>query len=118
LGGKGGDDETTEGGVELVRGHAEETGVRAGYVFGRGFAVLDVPVLPISETVGIGHLCFAEAHGFGERADGTLAALGKRTCVRVLDSVRVHVTVTGAHDDTFFTGEFATKMVKRECGLY
>lgn len=68
-----------------------------------GFTVLDVTVLPIGETVGIGHLCFAEAHGFGERADGSFAALGKRSCVRILNCVRVGATVAGAHDDAFFT---------------
>ena len=45
-------------------------------MFVSGFAVLDVTVLPIGKAVGIGHLRFAEAHGFGECADGTFAALG------------------------------------------
>ena len=115
---KRGDDEAAEGGLELVGCCAEELGVSADDVFVSGFAVLDVTSLPIGETVGIGHLRFAEAYSFGERADGAFAALGKRSGVRVLDCISVGATVTGAHDDAFFTGEFATKMVKRKGGLY
>ena len=118
MGGEGGDDEATESAIELVGRCAEELGVGADDVFVRGFAVLDVTILPIGETVGIGHLRFTEAHGFGERADGTFAALGERSGVRVLDSISVRATIAGAHDDAFFTGEFATKMVKRKGGLY
>ena len=87
-------------------------------MFVSGFAVLDVTILPIGETVGIGHLRFAEAHSFGERADGAFAALGERSCVRVCDRISVRATVAGAHDDAFFTGEFATEMVKRKGGFY
>ena len=83
-----------------------------------GFAVLDVTILPICETVGIRHLHFAETHGFGERTNGAFATLGERSGVRVLDSISVRATVAGAHDDAFFTGEFATKMVKRKGGFY
>ena len=72
-------------------------------MFVSGFAVLDVTILPIGETVGIGHLRFTEAHGFRERADGAFAAFGKRSGVRVLDSISVRATVTGAHDDAFVT---------------
>ena len=81
-------------------------------------SVLDVTVLPISETVGAGHLRFAKAHGFCERADGAFAALGERSGVRVLDCISVRATIAGAHDDAFFTGEFATEMVKRKGGFY
>lgn len=116
--GEGGDDEATESSIELVGGSAEEFGVGADDVFVSGFAVLDVTILPIGETVGIGHLRFAETHGFRERADGAFAALGERSCVRVCDSISVRTTVAGAHDDAFFTGEFATEMVKREGGFY
>ena len=115
---KGGDDEAAESAVELVGGSAEKFGIGADDVFVGGFAVQDVTVLPIGETIWIGHLRFTEAHGFRERADGAFAALGKRSGVRVLDCVRVRATVSGAHDDAFFTGEFATKMVKREGGFY
>ena len=100
---KGGDDEATESAIELVGRCAEELGVGAGDMFVSGFAVLDVTILPIGETVGIGHLRFAEAHGFGECADGAFAAFGKRSGVRVLDSISVGATVTGAHDDAFVT---------------
>ena len=116
--GEGGDDEAAEGGIELVGGCAEELGVGADDVFVSGFAVLDVTVLPKGETIWIGHLRFTETHGFGERADGAFAALGKRSGVRVLDSISVRTAVAGAHDDAFFTGEFATEMVKRKGGLY
>ena len=80
-------------------------------------AVLDVTVLPVREAFGIGHLNLALADGFGEGADGTLAALGKRSGVGVHNSVGMRATVAGAHDDTFFAGEFATKMIKRKCGF-
>ena len=103
MGGEGGDDEAAEGAVELVGGSAENFGIGAGDMFVRGFAVLDVTVLPIGETVRIGHLRFTEAHGFRESADGAFAALGKRSGVRVLDSISVRATVTGAHDDAFVT---------------
>ena len=99
---KRGDDEAAEGAIELVGRCAEELGVGAGDMFVRGFAVLDVTSLPIGETVGIRHLHFAEAHSFGERADGTFAALGERSGVRVLDCISVRATVAGAHDDAFF----------------
>ena len=101
--GEGGDDEATKSAIELVGRCAEELGVGADGVFVRGFAVLDVTILPIGETVGIRHLRFAEAHSFGKRADGAFAALGKRSSVWVLDSISVRATVTGAHDDAFFT---------------
>ena len=115
--GEGGDDEATESGIELVGGGVEELGIGAGDMFVCGFAVLEITVLPVGETVGIRHLRFAEAHGFRERADGAFAALGERSCVRVCDSISVRTTVAGAHDDAFFTGEFATEMVKRKCGF-
>ena len=83
-----------------------------------GFAVLEISVLPVGETVGIGHLRLAEADGFGERANSAFAALGKRSGERVLNCVSVRATVAGAHDDAFFTGEFATEMVKRKGGFY
>ena len=118
MGGEGGDDEATESAIELVGCCAEELGVGAGYVLVSGFAVQDVTVLPIGETIWIGHLRFTEAHGFRERADGAFAALGERSCVRVCDSISVRTTVAGAHDDAFFTGEFAAEMVKREGWLY
>ena len=118
MGRKRSDDETTKSTIELVGCCAEEFGIRTSDVLVSSFAVLDVTILPIGETVGIGHLSFAEAHGFGERADGTFAALGKRSGVRVLDCISVRAAVTGAHDDAFFTGEFATEMVKRKGGFY
>lgn len=100
---KRGDDEAAESAVELVGGSAEKFGIGAGYVLVSGFAVLDVTVLPIGETVGIRHLRFAEAHSFGECADGAFATLGKRSGVRVLDCISVRATVAGAHDDAFIT---------------
>ena len=118
LRGKGGDDETSEGGIELVGRCAEELGVGASDVLLSGFTVLDVTVLPISKTVGIGHLGFAKGNRLQESADGTLSALGKRSGVRVADCVSVSATVASTHDDTFFAREFATKMVKRKCGFY
>jgi len=103
MGGERGNNEATESAIELVGCCAEELGVGAGYVLVSGFAVQDVTVLPIGETIRIGHLHFAETHGFRERADGAFAALGKRSGVRVLDSISVRATVAGAHDDAFFT---------------
>ena len=103
MGGEGGDDKTTEGAVELVGCYAEEFEIGASDMFVGGFAVLDVPVLPIGETIWIGHLRFAEAHGFRERTDGTFAALGERSGVRVLDCISVRATIAGAHDNAFFT---------------
>ena len=99
----GGDDEATEGAIELVGGCAEELGVGATDMLVSGFAVLDVTILPIGETVRIGHLRFTEAHGFRERADGTFAALGERSGVRVLDCISVGAPIAGAHDDAFIT---------------
>ena len=116
--GEGGDDEATESAIELIRSCSKVFEVGASYVFVSGFAVLDVTVLPIGETVWIGHLRFTEAHGFRERADGTFATLGERSGIWVLDCISVRATVAGAHDDVFFTGEFATKMVKRKGGFY
>ena len=72
-------------------------------MFVGGFAVQDVTVLPIGETVGIRHLHFAETHGFGERTNGAFATLGERSGIWVLDSIRVRTTVAGAHDDAFVT---------------
>ena len=95
-------DEATECGIELVGRCAKNLGIGAGDMFVRGFAVLEIAVLPISETVGIRHLRFAEVHGFRESANSTFAALGKRSGIWIKDSVRVRATVPGAHDDTFF----------------
>ena len=100
--GERGDDEATESAIELVGRCAEELGVGADDVFVSGFAVLDVTVLPIGKAVRIGHLRFAEAHSFGECADGAFAAFGKRSGVRVLDSISVRAAVAGAHNDAFF----------------
>ena len=118
MGRKRSDDETTKSTIELVGCCAEEFGIRTSDVLVSSFAVLDVTILPIGETVGIGHLSFAEAHGFGERADSAFAAFSERSCIRVLDSISVRATVAGAHDDAFITGEFATEMVKREGWFY
>ena len=101
--GEGGDDEATESAIELVGRCAEELGIGASDMCVCGFAVLDVTVLPIGETVGNRHLHFAETHGFGECADGAFAALSERSGVRVLDCISVGATVTGAHDDAFVT---------------
>ena len=103
MSGERGDDEAAEGAIELVGGCAEELGVGTGDMFVSGFAVLDVTILPIGETVGIGHLRFAETHGFRECADGAFAAFGKRSGVWVLDRISVRATVAGAHDDAFIT---------------
>ena len=127
--GKGGDDEATEGAVELVgrasvRGGrrrsrcAEELGVGACDVFIGGFTVLDITILPVGETFGVKHFGLAECDNLRESADSTFAALGKRSGVWVSDSVSVRATVAGTHDDTFFAREFATKMVKRKGWLY
>lgn len=117
LGGEGGDDEAAERSVELVRGRAEETGVGAGDVLVGGFAVLDITVLPPGKAVGVGHLKLTLADGFGERADGTLAALGKRSCVGVHNRVSVGAAVAGAHNDALFGGELATEVVEGKGGL-
>lgn len=53
LGRKGGNDEATESGIELVGRCAEELGIGASDVFIGSFGVLEVTVLPIRETVGI-----------------------------------------------------------------
>jgi len=129
LGGEGGDDEAAERGVELVggasrrgsgrrSGRAEKLGVGAGNVFVGGFAVLDVTVLPPGEAVGVGHLKLALADGFGEGADGTLAALGERPGVGVHDCIRMGSTVAGAHNDALLGGEPATKVVEGKSGGY
>ena len=97
-----GDDEATECGIELVGCCAEELGIGASWVLACGFGVLEITVLPIGETVGIGHLRLAEVDGLGESADSTFAALGKRSGIWIKDSVRVRATVPGTHDDTFF----------------
>ena len=80
-------------------------------------AVLDVTVLPVREAFGIGHLKLALADGFGECADGTLAALGKRSGVGVHNSVGMRATVAGTHDDAFAGREPATEVIKRKGGL-
>ena len=116
--GKRGNDEATESAIELVGGSAEEFGIGADDVFVSGFAVLDVTVLPIGETVGIGHLCFAELHSLRESADSAFAARCERSGIGVLDSISVRATITGAHDDAFFTREFAAEMVKWKGGFY
>ena len=71
-------------------------------MFVRGFAVLEITVLPIGKTVGIGHLRFAEVHGFRESADSAFAALGKRSGIWIKDCVRVRATIAGTHDDALF----------------
>lgn len=71
-------------------------------MFVRGFAVLEIAILPICETVGIRHLRLAEADGFRESADSALAALGKRSGIWIKDCVRVRATVAGTHDDALF----------------
>ena len=96
------DDEATECGIELVGGCAEELGIGASCVLAGGFAVLEITVLPISETVGIGHLRFAEVDGLRESADSAFAALGKRSNIWIKDCVRVRATIAGTHDDTLF----------------
>ena len=95
------DDEAAECGIELVGRCTKELGIGAGDMFVRGFAVLEISVLPIGETVGIRHLRFAEVYGFRESADSAFAALGKRSGIWIKDCVRVRATVAGAHDDTF-----------------
>ena len=86
------DDEATESGIELVGGCAEELGIGASDMFVRGFAVLEIAVLPIGETFGIGHLRLTEADGLRECADCTFAALGKRSGIWIKDCVRVRAT--------------------------
>ena len=112
------DDETAEGAIELVGRCAEELGVGASKVLVGGFAVLGIAILPVGEAFGIKHFRLAERDCLGESADGTLSALGKRSGVRVHNCVSVCATVSSAHDDTFFAGEFATEMVKRKGGFY
>ena len=102
LGGKGGDDEATECGIELVRSCAKELLVGTLKVLVCGFAVLDVTILPICEAFRIGHFRFAERDSLREKADSLFAALGKRTGIRVCDSISVRATIAGSHDDTFF----------------
>lgn len=102
MGRKRGNDEATKGAIELVGRCAEELGIGASWVLAGGFRVLEITVLPVGETVGIGHLRFAEVHGFRESADSAFAALGERSGIWIKDCVRVRATVAGAHDDTFF----------------
>ena len=116
--GEGSDDEAAESGIELVGCCAEELGIGVCDMLVGGFAVMDVTVLPINEAFGIGHFRLALTDGLGEGADGTLAALGKRSGVRVGDCVSVRTAVAGTHDDAFFAREFATEMVKRKSGFY
>ena len=97
-----GDDEATECGIELVGCCAKKLGIGASDMFVRGFAVLEITVLPISETVGIRHLRLAEVDSLGESADSTFAALGKRSSIRIKDCICVRTSVAGAHDDAFF----------------
>ena len=66
LGGKGGYDEATECGIELVCSYAEELGVGALKMFVGSFAVLDVTILPIGEAFQIGHFRFAERNSLRE----------------------------------------------------
>jgi len=112
LGTNGGNDEAAEGAVELVGSSAEELGIGTAYMLGSGFAVTEVTILPISKAFGVLHFEFALPDGFGKSADGTFAALCKRSGVRVRDSVGVRAAVAGAHDNTVLRGEFATEMVK------
>ena len=78
----GGYDEATECGIELVGCCTKELGVGTSNMFIRGFAVLEISVLPVGETVGIRHLRFAEVHGFRESANSTLAAVGGAVVLR------------------------------------
>ena len=102
LGREGGDDETAEGGIELIRRCAEELGIGSRGVAIRQFAVLGIAILPVCETFEIGHLGFANGYRLREGADGTFAALGERACIWIKDCVGVRTTVAGAHDDTLF----------------
>lgn len=86
---KRGDYEATESGIELVRSCVDKFGIGASYMFVCGFAVLEIAVLPIGKTVGIGHLRLAEADGFGERADGAFAAL---SCICVRTHEHYYIT--------------------------
>ena len=114
----GSDDEAAKSGIILVGRCAQELGVGTCDVLVSGFAVLDVTVLPIRETFGVKHFGLAKGYCLRESADSAFAALGKRSGVRVHNCVSVRATVAGTHDDTFFAGEFATKMVKRKGGFY
>lgn len=116
-GGDGGDDEAAESGVELVRSCTEIFFIGSLSMFTSGSAVLDVTVLPPGEAFGIGHLGFALVDGLGESADGTFAALGERSGVRVHDCVSVGASVACAHDDAFARGESASEVVKRKSRL-
>ena len=116
--GKGSDDEAAEGAVELVGRCAEESEIGTFDMLVSGFAVLDVTILSVSETLEVGHLYFTLFDSLRESADSTFAALGKRSGVRVSDSVSVRATVAGSHNDTFFTREFTTEVVKWESRFY
>ena len=118
LGREGGDDEATEGAIELVGRCAEELSVGASDVLVSGFAVLDVTILPIGETLRVGHLYFTLFDSLRESADSTLATLSKWSSIRVGDSVSVRAAVASTHDDMLFAREFATEMVKRKGWLY
>ena len=95
-------DEATESAIELVGRCAKKLGIGASDMFVRGFAVLEITVLPVGEAVGIGHLRLAEVDGLRESADSAFAALSKRSSIWIKDCVRVRATVAGTHDDTFF----------------
>ena len=104
MSGEGCNNKTAEGAIKLIGRSADVFGIGSSDMLVSLLAVLDETILPISETFGVGHLRFAEAHGFCERADGAFATLGERSGVRVLDGISVRATITGAHDDAFITG--------------
>ena len=118
VGREGGDDEAAESTIEFVGRCAEELCIGAFYMLVSGFAVLDVTILPIGETLRVGHLYFTLFDSLRESADSTLAALSKWSSVRVSDSVSVRAAVASTHDDMLFAREFAAEMVKRKGWLY
>lgn len=113
-----GDDETAEGTVVPVGGRAEKLGIGTSDMAARLPTVSGIAVLPISQAFRIGHLGLALRNRFGERTDGSFAPFGKGTCVRMNDGICLRATVAGTHNNAFRGREFATKMIKREGGLY
>jgi len=114
----GGDDEAAEGAVVAVGRRAEELGIGTGDMATRLAAVQGIAVPPIRQTIRSSHLGLALRDRFGERTDGSYAALGKGACVRVKDGICLRATVAGTHDNAFRGREFATEVIKREGGFY
>ena len=118
MSGEGGDDETAEGAVDLVGRCAEELGVGACDVLVGGFSVLDVAILPIGQTVGIGHLQFALFNRLREGVNNRFTILRDGSLIGIHNRISVSTTIASAHHDAFARRESATKMIERKRRFY